>query len=446
MTEKVSTKSPAQNAFWYMVAKVIGAGVGFINTLLFARLMGAKDYGMLALVLALANLGATVAALGIPFLITREIAIYKERAAFSAVRRIARNSQLIAVIASGTVILAMGVLYESTDKFRGIALLAPIPIKLVALGVIATPILSINQIRAGILRGLNRVIAADFPEIILRPAVVLSTVGSAIILSISVNAFTGFAIILLSIIGAAILGFYLLGTSLRPLRAEPKDTEVLPETSSVRHMLAESRHFIVITLLAMMDGQISIYVIGALMGPREVGIYQVALQPVNIILMGLTAASISIQPIVAASWSKRNIVAARTAVQRAARFSAAMALACGVFLALTAEFIARLYGTEFHMAGLLLRILVVGQVVNGLTGPMGAVLMMTGNQQKLFYFDLSFILLKVLAIAVGIHYWGLVGAAIGEVSYLAAMRLSGVVFTYRQTGIITMIWRARSEF
>jgi O-antigen/teichoic acid export membrane protein len=161
--------------------------------------------------------------------------------------------------------------------------------------------------------------------------------------------------------------------------------------------------------------------------------------------MALTAASVSVQPTIAASWVENQIFTAQVALQRVVRFSALAALSCGIPLFAFSNFIASFYGPQFKGAGDLLKILVLGQVINALTGPLGAVLMMTGNQKQLFYFDLVFLTLKVVIITIGIHYFGIVGAALGEVLYLALMRVAGVAYTYRQTGLITMLWRVRSE-
>ena len=133
-------------------------------------------------------------------------------------------------------------------------------------------------------------------------------------------------------------------------------------------------------------------------------------------------------------------IAAQAVVNQATKFSSQVAISFGMALILLATPIIRLYGSTYEDSAALLRILAIGQIVHGVTGPIGVVMLMTGNQKKIFYFDAMFLALKVVMLGVGIHYFGLVGAAISEVVYLLIMRLTGVIFVYKHTGLVTTLW------
>ncbi|MHB1828456.1 MAG: oligosaccharide flippase family protein [Steroidobacteraceae bacterium] len=428
-----------------MTMKIVGAAFALLNTIIIARLLGARQYGLVVLALALANLCGTIAALGLPFLVTREIAVFREAKRFWDLRHCGNLSQIIALVASAVVLVTGYIAYRATGGFEGIDALRGIPKPLLICAGMAVPLLALNQVRTGILRGMNRVIAADIPETLLRPSLVLLGIGLAIMLSLTLSAERTFGVILGSILGAFIVGRVLLRQTLWKVKGQEPSLRLDVDAASAGKMLAQAPHFLIVTLLALMDGQISIYLLAAFVGPRDVGLFQVALQPTNVILMGLTAASVSVQPTVASSWAQRNIHVAQNAIQRAVRFSAFVAVCCGVMLYFLAKFIVRLYGAQFVPAANILRVLLVGQVIIGITGPQGAVLMMTGNQKTLFYSDLAFLTLKIMVIAIGIHYLGVLGAAIGEVVYIAAMRSVGVLITYRKTGLVTMVWRTSRE-
>jgi len=249
------------------------------------------------------------------------------------------------------------------------------------------------------------------------------------------------------VVSACAIGLYLLRKSIGEVSQHKlQGRESFEEQpAKIGAILKQTPHFLVIILLAMTDAQISIYIISVLIGPKSVGIYQAALQPLNIILMGLVAAGVSIQPRLAAAWSLQQKSTAQELVSRATRFSSAIALGVGVPLILSAKVILHLYGPSFQGADILLIILTGAQIVRGLTGPIGVTLMMTGNQRRLFYFDSIFLLIKIAAIIVGIHYFGLIGAAIGEAMYWVTERVVGVAFTYKLTGLMTIMWRHPRE-
>ena len=442
----MDNRKTTTNAVQYLTLKMAGAVFALLNTVILARMLGAQQYGVMVLVLALANICGTVAALGMQFFVTREIAVFRDARKLWELRRVVNISQILALVTAALIVSAGFLAYRMTNRFFGIRVLQSAPTPLLIMGAMAVPLLALNLVRAGILRGMNRVIAADMPEIAFRPVAILLCIALTVLATLTLSPARAFAIILLSILGAFLFGRILLRQTLRSI---DRDKTLVPQdrkaASSVK-MLRQAPHFLVVTLLAMMDGQISIYLIAGLLGARDVGLYQVALQPTTVILMGLTAASISVQPTVATAWARHNVKVAQNAIQRAVRFSAAIAIACGAILYMFSGFVVHLYGEQFVAASILLRVLLVGQVITGITGPQGAVLMMTGNQKTLFYCDLAFLTLKVAIIASAIHYLGLLGAAVGELLYIAAMRLSGVFITYRRTGLMTMIWRTRREY
>lgn len=425
--------------------KVAGAGIGFVNAILLARILGAREFGLLSLVLAAANLGGTFGALGLPYFITKEVSVLRETGRFGSLAVLVRNAQWLTFLGAVTYLIIAFAARSGVHKH--LASLTTLPAVLLVLGAVFVPVATSNQVRAGIIRGLDRAIAADFPDIVIRPAFILMAIVIVIVARIRVRAVGGMLIQLVGTVAAFLVGWQLLrkllglatcGQKPGPMNSHGSDVAMLS-------ILREAPSFLVITFLSTMDVQVSIYLLGFFLGPAQVGIFQVATQPLNIILMGLVAAGVSMQARLAAAWATSSRKRTQGILSEATRFSTLVALGIGLPVLAFAGFIVRLYGPEYESAVLLLRILTVGQMIQGITGPIGVVMLMTGNQRKLVYFDLPFLALKVVGIASGIHYFGLVGAAVGEVIYLAAMRFCGVLFVYKQTGLVTTMWGLRHE-
>ena len=429
----------------YVAMKIVGAGIGFVNAILLARILGAREFGLLSLVLAAANLGGTFGALGLPYFITKEVSILRDAGRFDCLAVLVRNAQWLTFLGAMSYLIivfgAKSVVSVDTTTFGAL------PAILLVLGAVFVPVATGNQVRAGVIRGMDRAIAADFPDVITRPAVVLIAVAILLATRIQVRAAGGMLIQLTGAVVAFLVGGRLLrGFLRRPITGvNYRDADRVGSDVRMLAILKEAPHFLVITFLSTMDVQVSIYLLGFFLGPAQVGIFQVAAQPLNIILMGLVAAGVSMQARLAAAWAARNKARTQEILSEATRFSTLVALGVGLPLLAFAGFIVRLYGPEYEPAVVLLRILTIGQMIQGITGPIGVVMLMTGNQRKLMYFDLPFLAFKVVVISAGIHFFGLVGAAVGEVAYLAVMRFGGVVFVYRQTGLVTTMWGMRHE-
>lgn len=435
-----SDSGTTKKAAAYFALKIVGSGVGFLNAILFARMLGAANYGVMALALAFSTLLGTFAAFGMLFVLTKEVAVLRAELKFTKVLRVIGQARKFCLTTSAAIV---GAVFGGYYYFRDVADLTALqfaPPVLVILCAIYIVFFSLNQVRSGGLRGLNRVILADTPEIIIRPALILIAISIIMGYGVHVGAAGGFGLQVMAVVLAFVIGWRMLRRAVAMESKSDDGPASRDDPSGIRSLFTASRHLVVISVIAIVDGQISLYLVDFMLSKADVGLYQAALQPVNIIAMGVAAAGVSIQPAIAASWAANRKDATQNFISHAVRFSSLTAVTVGLVLMSSATFIASLYGPGFATSGVLLRILTVGQIVHGVTGPVGAVLTMTGHQKQAFYIDVLFLAIRVTAIVVGIHFLGIVGAALGEVASRVAMRLTEVRFTYRKTGLITMIW------
>jgi O-antigen/teichoic acid export membrane protein len=95
------------------------------------------------------------------------------------------------------------------------------------------------------------------------------------------------------------------------------------------------------------------------------------------------------------------------------------------------EWVLGLFGPNFVGGATALRILALGQLINILAGPIGVVLLMTGNERQSLY--VSVISLAMLAICCFtlIPAYGLNGAAMTTTLIIAARTLTSVAMVRR---------------
>jgi O-antigen/teichoic acid export membrane protein len=89
-------------------------------------------------------------------------------------------------------------------------------------------------------------------------------------------------------------------------------------------------------------------------------------------------------------------------------------------------------GTEVQAVFILLGF---SQLLNAVTGPVGTLLMMTGNQRFLMYNDLIFYSVHLISLSVFIRWLGIPGAAVSTVIIILLMNISRSVKVYRQYSI-----------
>ena len=96
-----------------------------------------------------------------------------------------------------------------------------------------------------------------------------------------------------------------------------------------------------------------------------------------------------------------------------------------------------LFGKDFATAGLPLRILLSGQFFNTLSGPVLAVLSMSGKEKSVQYILLSALIFNVVLNCLLIPGFGIAGAAMATATVTAAWSLVSVFAVYKNFGFTT---------
>ncbi len=121
------------------------------------------------------------------------------------------------------------------------------------------------------------------------------------------------------------------------------------------------------------------------------------------------------------------------------RFAALITLAASPFfliLILAGDWVMSLFGPDFARGGMALSILAIGQAVNTITGPVGYVLMMSGNEKDLQTTSLFSVALMGAIAIVLIPSLGIVGAALASAGATALMSLVAAYYAWRRLGLV----------
>jgi O-antigen/teichoic acid export membrane protein len=407
--------------------RVAAAGLGLINGILLGRLLGPAELGVYSIALSIVNFLATVAVLGLPTLATREVASSVEHARWNHLRTLVRSVHRWTVLAALSV-LGMSAIVLGAGIFE-----PPVSWGVVLIVMVLVPAVALNLLRAGILRGLHRVLLADIPELVLRPGAMLLMLGGAYVTVVHAGAFHALAMQLVAVGAALAVGTWWLVIR-RPAELKAAVLEV-PQRAWLRDALP----FLAITMINALAGQVSLYLLGYLGGAGHAGLYHAANQLVGVITIGLVAVNMPLQPKLAAAWARGSKTEAQRLVAETARIGTAVAFAGMLVLLLFAESLLGLYGAQYVEAGDALRVLAAGQLINAAAGSCGILLMMTGHQKAVMHGMALALVVNALTAYLAVPTLGVVGGALAAVLGIACWNVYLVVYAARKLGVDTTV-------
>jgi O-antigen/teichoic acid export membrane protein len=107
----------------------------------------------------------------------------------------------------------------------------------------------------------------------------------------------------------------------------------------------------------------------------------------------------------------------------------------GLFIFILRVPLLSIFGEAFEAASTVLAILVFGQAINALTGPVGIIMVMTGHHDQVSRIVGFSAALNVVLNAALIPAWGIEGAAVATVITTAFKNLAMLVYVLRQQQI-----------
>lgn len=411
------------------IAKIIAAGLGFVANVLFARYLGPEKFGAYAMTMSSIGILATLATLGLPVLVVRQVAIYTGSEDWGLFKGLVYRSYQWSLLAALFVI--------ST----GLLVVEFIPANwqvISVLGLLLLPLLAMNQIRAAILRGLHWVVLADVPDLLLRPVMLLLMIFvTTYLLQIGHSETWAMGLQLMATLLSFVVGAWLIK------RCIPLQSAGAVAQFENRLWITAGITFLGVSIVSVAESQAALLLLGLMAGTKNAGFFQTALQLVTPLIFGLRAVNMSLQSKVAAAWSSGDKQQVQRLVGEAARLGMLVAILVSVVLLVFAEVLLGLYGNAYVEAATGLRILVLGQLINAASGSCGVVLSMTGHQREVFRGVVLALVVNTTLCLLLIPRWNVVGAAIAASSGLATWNIYLVFRARKLTGIETAIYMGK---
>jgi|GEM_PF-5350516 len=348
------------------LAVVVVSGLGFLESILVARILGEANFGVLALLLSFWNVASGIAAFGMPLAVAKYLS-GEAATSRQATRQVLRSALLTTFIMSLGVALSSGLLAAS------VLASASAPVQSLVLFSFAVPLallLTPALIFAGALQGLG-----DISRLNIRLAVAaLFAVAAAVGLSMFFS------------VGGA-FGAFVIGTTLPGLLCARRvlvRVRQLPEARLNRCITpANLVNFGLPYLLAQLVVLLALYAVNATIvstgGFAALGSYAVAFALANVITFIPSALSIPLIPTLS-SMSVHDPERGRELIPRAMRMVAAVTIpVTGLLIAFSDMAVSFTYGSEYANASGPLALLSVSIALLSISGIVGRQLASTGQ-------------------------------------------------------------------
>jgi O-antigen/teichoic acid export membrane protein len=336
-----------------------------VITVLLSRLAGASGYGTYAFAVALANLLAVPAMLGLPALVVREVAAHRVDGSWGLIHGVIRRANEAVVAASVIVCAAAAGVFVAVAWPHG-ELRTP---SFVALALI--PLTSVVSIRQGVMQGFGHVVVGRVPETAVSPLlVIVLVVGFRLALGDRFSPLWAVAAAAAALAAATALGMWL------QRRTLPFEVRNAPPAYATRRWAAAAVPLLLLGGIGVFNDQIATVLLGSLGTAREVGLFGIASRIAGFVPFLLIAAVPTLMPRTSELYARGEAVALQRLTSRAGRLVFCGTLPLFVLVVAAATPLVHLFGGTFPDAATPLRILALGQLVNVLTGFAGMILVM----------------------------------------------------------------------
>ncbi|PNU20594.1 hypothetical protein C2E25_06885 [Geothermobacter hydrogeniphilus] len=408
-------------------AKVVASGVGFLVSIMLARLLGAGGLGLYFLAMTIIGIGATVSRLGLENVVLRYAAVASERNDRSTLAALYRKSMGLVtgagVFVGGLIFFLLPQLTLGGERSAELQRLLPLALMTLLPG---TLILLQGEFFKAVGRpGMGTLVQETFGAL-------LMAAGTGLFFLFGVSGVE--RVVLLQ---AVSVGLVLLLAALVWHRCQPGLWR-LPGSFDTGVLLRTGFPLLWVTGMSLVMNWTDILVLGYWSDPAVVGMYGVANRVAMLTVFILTTVNSVTAPRFAALYAEEDHRGLRRLAQQSAGWMLLAALPVILLLLIAPGWVLQFFGADFAKGSPLLRILVLGQFVNLATGSVGYLLMMTGHER---------IMRNLIALAAGLNLAGNLllvpllgaeGAAVSTALSLALMNLGSFVMVKRKLGINTL--------
>ena len=347
-------------------------GCTVLLSIALARTLGVEQFGVYSFVYALVTLIALPSQVGIPTLLVRETARLSAQGRWEDMNGLWYWSGRTILLIAAIVVLAVAawlLFQESVDTATRGAMFA---------GLVLAPLIALGNARGAAMQGLNRIIRGQFPETVLRPALLLGLIVGVSFLLDRFEAPQAMWLHALAALVALILGSVMLDRA-RPIESRAAGTRLRDANAWRRAAVPLA----LVTGLQVVGNQAGIVLLGVFAQEQDVGLYKIAVSAAALAVVGLQVANVVIGPQIARLHALENRREMQVVASKGVLIGSSLTIPVVLVLGIWGPLILGwMYGPAFAPAYSALTILLIAQAINALFGSVGLLLTMTGLERR----------------------------------------------------------------
>jgi O-antigen/teichoic acid export membrane protein len=291
------------------------------------------------------------------------------------------------------------------------------------IGLAALPLWTAIKLTQGILQALKRPGFSQFLDGVLAPALLLAMLGAAVAMKISVSAITAMAAFAVSCLAVLLFGAVWLRS--RVLSPEVKAAGAEYNT---REWLRFALPMLLIAGTHVIMGNTDVIMIGMMMDTSRAGIYSAAARLASLVAVSLVFVNMALTPYIVEYFFNERRVELQNFISLSVRIAALFAVPFFFVLMIYGKPVLGLFGEEFKSGYQSLLILIVGQLVNALSGSVGYIMVMTGKQKQAGIVFAVSAALNIILNLILIPLFGIAGAAVATAVSMILWNVTLVVY------------------
>lgn len=189
----------------------------------------------------------------------------------------------------------------------------------------------------------------------------------------------------------------------------------------------------ILVLMSWMDT----FMMGIYENETEVGIYNVAVKVTTLSVFSLQAINSILAPKIAKSYAENEAVTYKKLIRFSTKINFFITLVVVGLIVILSPYLLGLFGDGFEAGIGVLVILCIGQLVNSLSGSVGVVMQMIGEQKMYQYFIVSALVINLILTLILTPIYGGIGAATATVISMVFWNITGAFYLKRKKQIQT---------
>lgn len=387
-----------------LILRLTSIGLSFLTILVLSRMLGPEGYGQYAYVMATVAILSPLAAVGLPAIVTREVATGRTRGDAARMKGVVGFAFVVGLVSFVGVSLVYGLLSRVAGSWAGAAPagdLLLLTLALLLLAALGGPLTATQQ-------GLKRILAAQVPGAIVQP------LAAVLLLLLAWWSWrhpihVRDALLLAVLAGALALAVAVVLTRHAWRQAKPRAPSGW--RFDARCWATAGFALAILGLLSALNAQGNIVLLRWLAGTEATGMFHVALRNAQLLTLLLGALITPLAPLIAELHATGDRAALQQVVRRAIRIVFLLTLPAALAMIVAGKAYLELFGAGFAEAHAALAILALAQLVNVGAGPVQTLLVMTGHQARIIPAMAWSVLANVVLSVLLIPPFGATGAA-----------------------------------